>query len=135
MTTEISQATSGDVEGEIFCLQAICPGNLLDEMQDPIMAYKATSDPDTMYLHQAMKEPDKKQFVKAMQKEVRDQMENGNFTVMHKSKLPKGSTVLPAVWQMKRKRHIKTRKVKKHKARLNIDGSRMKKGIHYDETY
>jgi transposase InsO family protein len=135
MTTEISQATSGDVEGEIFCLQAICPGNLLDEMQDPIMAYKATSDPDTMYLHQAMKEPDKKQFVEAMQKEVRDQMENGNFTVMHKSKLPKGSTVLPAVWQMKRKRHIKTRKVKKHKARLNIDGSRMKKGIHYDETY
>jgi hypothetical protein len=135
MTTEISQATVNNVEGEIFCLQAICPGNLLDEMKDPIMAYKATSDPDTMYMHQAMQEPDKKQFVEAMKKEVRDQFENGNFTVMHKSKLPKGATVLPAVWQMKRKRDIKTQRVKKHKARLNIDGSRMKKGIHYDETY
>lgn len=135
MTTEISQATSSDVEGEIFCLQAICPGNLLDEMQDPIMAYKATSDPDTMYMHQAMQEPDKKQFVEAMKKEVRDQSENGNFTVMHKSELPKGATVLPAVWQMKRKRDIKTQRIKKHKARLNIDGSRMQKGIHYDETY
>lgn len=135
MTTEISQATSSDVEGEIFCLQAICPANLLDEMQDPIMAYKATSDPDTMYMHQAMQEPDRKQFVEAMEKEVRDQSENGNFTVMPKSELPKGATVLPAVWQMKRKRDIKTQRIKKHKARLNIDGSRMQKGVHYDETY
>jgi hypothetical protein len=51
MTTEISQGASSDVEGEMLCIQAICPGNLLDEMQDPIMACKATSDPDTMYLH------------------------------------------------------------------------------------
>ena len=36
---------------------------------------------------------------------------------------------------MKRKRDIKTRKVKKWKARLNIDGSKMKKGLHYDQTY
>ena len=25
--------------------------------------------------------------------------------------------------------------IKKYKARLNIDGSRMQKGIHYDQTY
>jgi hypothetical protein len=93
MTTEISQATLSDVEGEIFCLKAICPANLLDDMKDPIMAYKATSDPDTMYMHQAIQEPDKKQFVKSMQKEVRDQSKNGNFTVMHKLKLPKGDTM------------------------------------------
>jgi hypothetical protein len=54
-------------------------------------------------MHQAMQEPDKKQFVEAMKKEARDQFENGNFTVMHKSKLPKGATAPPAVWQMKRK--------------------------------
>ena len=36
---------------------------------------------------------------------------------------------------MKRKRDIKTNKVKKWKARLNIDGSRMKPGVHYDQTY
>ena len=43
--------------------------------------------------------------------------------------------VLPAVWQMKRKRDIKSQKVKKWKARLNIDGSRTTKGVHYDQTY
>jgi hypothetical protein len=36
---------------------------------------------------------------------------------------------------MKRKPDIKTHQAKKHKARLNIDGSRMKKGIHYDKTH
>jgi hypothetical protein len=36
---------------------------------------------------------------------------------------------------MKRKRDIRTQEVKKYKARLNIDGSRMRAGEHYDLTY
>ena len=36
---------------------------------------------------------------------------------------------------MKRKRDIKTRKVKKYKARLNVDVSRMRYGVDYEETY
>ena len=36
---------------------------------------------------------------------------------------------------MKRKRNIRMREVKKYKARLNIDGSKMKHGEHYDQTY
>ena len=36
---------------------------------------------------------------------------------------------------MRRKRDIRTRKVKKWKARLNIDGSKMRHGEHYDMTY
>ena len=36
---------------------------------------------------------------------------------------------------MKRKRNISTGKVLKYRARLNIDGSKMRKRIHYDETY
>ena len=71
----------------------------------------------------------------AMQKEVNDQMENGNFSIIKRSEVPKGKIILPAVWQMKRKRNIRTRKVKKYKARLNLDGSRQSKGIHYDQTY
>jgi hypothetical protein len=35
---------------------------------------------------------------------------------------------------MKRKRDIKTREIKKWKARLNVDGSRMQKGKHHWET-
>ena len=88
-----------------------------------------------MYHHEAMLQNDRKEFLKAMKKEVDDQMANGNFTLMHRSKLPKGATVLPAVWQMKRKRDISTRQVKKYKARLNIDGSKMKAGVHYEQTY
>jgi hypothetical protein len=101
----------------------------------PISVYKASSNPDTMYMHEAMREPDKKQFEEAMDKEVSDQMLNGNFSVVKRGSVPKDKTILPTVWQMKRKRDIKTREVKKYKARLNIDGSRMKEGIHYDQTY
>ena len=36
---------------------------------------------------------------------------------------------------MKHKQDIKIETVLKHKARLNVDRSKMKKGIHYDETY
>jgi hypothetical protein len=99
------------------------------------VAYKATSDPDTMYLHEAMKEPDADKFVKEMLKEVMDQMGNKNFSIIPRSEVLKGENILSTVWQMKRKRNIKTRKIKKYKARLNINGSRMEKGIHYWDTY
>ena len=105
------------------------------ERDDPLLAYKAVSDPDTLYYHQAIKEPDRELFEKGMEKEIHDQFENGNFTIIHRSEVPQGETVLPAVWQMKRKRDAKTGAIKKYKARLNIDGSRMRHGIHYDETY
>jgi hypothetical protein len=136
MMAEMKQNTQGSeqVEGKIFSLQTMLPEVGITD-KDPLLAYKATSDPDTMYLHEAMKEPDKADFVKVMQKEVQDQIDNGNYSILHQSELPKGAMVLPAVWQMKRNRNIMTREVKKWKACLNIDGSRMKKGIHYTETY
>ena len=36
---------------------------------------------------------------------------------------------------MRRKRDIITRKIKKYKAQLNVDGSRMKQGLHYEKVY
>jgi hypothetical protein len=44
--------------GEIFAHQAMFPDHEHDHI-DPFLAYKAVSDPDTLYYHQAMKEPDK----------------------------------------------------------------------------
>jgi hypothetical protein len=126
-------STTGTVASELFCLETLFPD--YSGHSNPLLAYKASSDPDTMYLHQAMKETDAPHFMYAMAKEVQDQMNNGNFTVTPRSAVPEGATVLPSVWQMKRKRDIKTRQVKKWKARLNIDGSRMKEGVHYKETY
>ena len=135
MSAEITADTEAGIEGEIFCLQALFPGGTEYDGQHPLMAYKATSDPDTMYLHEAMKQPDKVQFLQAIQKEVQDQRENGNFSIISRKEIPENTLILPVVWQMKRKRDIKTRRVKKYKARLNLDGSRMRKGEHYEESY
>ena len=70
-----------------------------------------------------------------MTEEVRDQTDNGDLSIIKRNQVPKGSTILPCVLQMKRKRHIMTRKIKRWKARLNVDGSRMTKGVHYDKVY
>ena len=106
-----------------------------DVEPSPLTACKATSDPDTMYLHEAMREPDKRNFVEAMQKEVKDQMDNGNFVFTRRADVPPRSQVIPSVWAMKRKRRIQTQEVYKWKARLNIDGSKQIKGLSYWETY
>jgi hypothetical protein len=52
-----------------------------------------------------------------MQKEIRDHEENKNWEIV------------------KRKGHVSTREVYKWKARLTIDGSNQKYGLHYNETY
>lgn len=121
------------IPGEIFSLQAMYPHH--NDETYPILAYKAVSDPDTMYLHQAMREPDRDRFMEAMEQEVKLQMREGGLKLVHINDVPKNATILPAVWQMKRKRDIRTRKVKKWKARLNINGSRMVKHRDYDQTY
>ena len=56
-----------------------------------------------MYMHEARREPDKVKFLKAMEKEVEDQMKNGNYSMVNKNDIPMSSTILPAVWQMKQK--------------------------------
>ncbi len=66
---------------------------------DPLLAYKAVrqSDPDTMYLWQAMRQADWPQFRSAMQKEIDDHMSRGHWKIIQRSDVPKGATVLPAV--------------------------------------
>ena len=82
-----------------------------------------------------MQQEYKSEFLKAILEEVRDQMDNENFSIIKRNKVPKGSTILPWVWQMKGKRHIKTRKIKRWKSRLKVDESKMTKGINYDKVY
>jgi hypothetical protein len=133
MLVEIKYVTRHGVEGEIFCLEAKFASR--EEKENPLVAYKATSNPGMMYLHEAMKEPDADNFVRAMLKEVIDQLGNKNFSIIPWSEVPKGEKILMTVWKMRRKRDIKTRKIKKYKAPLNIDGSRMENGVHYWNTY
>ena len=107
---------------------------LQEEMSNPI-AYAASADKDTMYMHQAMRQPDKKQFIQAMVEEVTAHTKNGHWKIIPRSQVPEGTKVLPSVWSMKRKRRILTREVYKWKARLNLHGGKQELGINYWETY
>ena len=70
-----------------------------------------------------------------MQQEIDGQIQHKNFRVIPRDTLPKGTKVLPGVWILKRKRKIATGEIYKWKARLNLDGSRQQKGVHFDQTY
>ena len=107
---------------------------LQDAMMHPI-AFAASADPDNMYMEQAIQQPDKKEFIKAMISEVQAHTANGHWEIIPRTDVPVGTKVLPAVWAMKRKRRIATQEIYKWKARLNIHGGKQEKGINYWETY
>ena len=90
----------------------------------------ATSDPDTMYYHQAMKEPDAAQFQEEAQKEFDQLLADGTLEPTPLSEVPEGHQLFPAVWAMKRKRKVRTKEVYKRKAPMNFDGSRQRAGDH-----
>ena len=60
-----------------------------EEMSNPILAYKAVNT-DILRLHVAMQAKDQKEFKAAMEKEVNDQIDNGNFSIIPLSKVPTG---------------------------------------------
>jgi len=93
MATKLTHA-SLDCEGELFCIKALFPDAI---------AFAASKDPDTMYMHQAMKEPNKDKFIAAMVEEMDTQLKGKNFSLILRFKVPKSATILPVVWQMKRK--------------------------------
>ena len=51
--------------------------------QYTVYAYKTSADPDTIYLHQVMKQNDCSLFRTAMQKEIDNGKEGKNFTIVH----------------------------------------------------
>lgn len=70
-----------------------------------------------------------------MQEEVDGQLADGNYLIVLHSKVPTGRSGLPDVWVMQWKRDWRTGRVRKWKAGLNQDGSKMKHGIYYNEKY
>ena len=107
-------------------------------MNNPI-AFMAASTPqgdkDTMYFHQAMREPDSEQFQMAMIKEFKDHCTRNHWELAKVKNVPTGTRILDAIWAMKRKRDIKTGNVYKWKARLNVHGGQQTKGVNFWETY
>ena len=82
--TEISTTSIAEhdnhVSGETFSYTTqTFDQNILTDQRDPLYAYKSTIDPDTLYLHEAMKSIDCPQFRLAMQKEIDDRMKDSFF--------------------------------------------------------
>jgi hypothetical protein len=105
-----------------------------DDMTDPI-AFLAKTDKYTMYFHQAMKAPDREEFVKAIVKEMNYHIVSKNWELVPRQDVPEGVKVLDSVCAMKRKRDILTRKVLKYKARLNLHGGQHEFAVNFFETY
>ena len=80
---------------------------------NPLMVIKATTYPDSMYLHEDLQQEDKAEFLNDMMEEAGDKMNNGNFSILNRNQVQKESTILPFVWQMKIKQQIKTRNIKR----------------------
>jgi Reverse transcriptase (RNA-dependent DNA polymerase) len=103
-------------------------------LADPI-ALAASLDPDIMYLHKAMRQLDKKEFIQAMIDEVTMHTQKGHWKIIPVKEVPSGTKILRAVWAMRGKRKIMSWEVYKWKARLNVHGRKQTQGIDYWETY
>lgn len=90
------------VEYEVLDPNLYAEEDRLAELDDPIaFAFKATGDPDTFYMNEALRQPDAHEFKKAMVKEVVDHTNNKHWEVIEKKDLPAGCVLLPAVWAMR----------------------------------
>ena len=123
------------ISGELFAVQSLFPDYNSYFDDNPRFAMKAASDHDTMYYHEAMRTPDRAHFIQAMENEMNANLKSKNFELVHRSTIPQDATILPSVWQLRRKRHLSTGKIKKYEARINVDGSKQIKDKHYDLTY
>ena len=90
------EAKDKQVKGEILAITTEINSINNKEYEHPL-AYKASTDPDTMYMHEAMKEKDRNQFILAMKKKVEDPVADGNHTIVHVKEVPTGKIILPAV--------------------------------------
>jgi hypothetical protein len=108
--------------------------DLQDRMRHPI-AILAEMMGDVMYLHQALRQPDFKEFVEAVINEVNGHVNNNHWKLIPRTEVPEGTEVVPSVWTMQHKRDLTTGNVTKHKARLNLHGGKQEFGTNYYETY
>jgi hypothetical protein len=90
---------------------------------------------DIIHLQQVLKQPDAKEFIQAVIKEVNGHVDSNYWTLRKQSKFPEDIQIVPSVWSLQCKHDITTNKVKSHKARLNLHGGKQVYGMNYFETY
>ncbi len=62
-----------------------------------------------MYYHQALQQPDAKQFADAVIKEVNGHVDCNNWNLIKQEDVPEDAQVVPSVWSLRRKRNLTTR--------------------------
>ncbi len=62
-----------------------------------LLAFKASTDPDTTYHHQAIREPDRNKFLEAMQDECTAHYKEGTYKLIKKADMPSGVPLLSSV--------------------------------------
>jgi hypothetical protein len=55
---------------------------------------------DIMYLQQALKQPDAKEFVQAVIKEVNGHVDSNNWMLQKQSNVPEDIQIVPSVWSL-----------------------------------
>jgi hypothetical protein len=103
-------------------------------MRHPI-AFLAKMMGDVMHLHQALRQPNARQFVDLVIKEINGHIDCKHWVVTPRSEVPKDTNVLPSVWAVRCKRNLTTGEITKHKARLNLHGGKQEFGMMYYDTY
>ena len=89
---------------------------------------------DVMYFAQAIQQPDRKQSVEAIIKEVTGHVENQNWSLIKRSEVPVSKPIQQSVWAMCQKRNLTTGEIVKHKACLNLHGGMQDYGVNYYNT-
>jgi hypothetical protein len=82
----MAEVINQEIEGEFFSFQAMFSQDDSLTQDNGLLAYKAKADPDTIYLHQALKEPDREKFIKAMEKEIAQQVQRGSRVLHYQEK-------------------------------------------------
>jgi hypothetical protein len=126
-----SQATLGITDEELFHDAHL---QLQEQMRNPI-AFHAEMMGDIMYLQQALKQPDAKEFVQAVIKEVNGHVDSNNWTLRKRSKVSEDVQIVPSLWSLRCKRDLTTNEVKSPKAGLNLHSRKQVYGMNYLETY
>jgi hypothetical protein len=113
-----SQATTSNTDKALFHDVHL---QLQERMRNPI-AFHAEMMGDIMYPQQALKQPDAKEFVQVVIKEVNGHVDTNNWMLQKQSNVTEDVQIVPLVWSLKCKCNLTTNEVKSHKARLNLHG-------------
>jgi uncharacterized protein with PIN domain len=110
--------------------------SLQDCMRHPIaFLSEMLGDVMHLHLHQALRQPNSRQFVDSVIKEINGHVDQKQWEVTPRADVPEDTNVLPSVWAVRRKRNLTTGKVTKHKAHLNLHGGKQEIGMAYYDTY